>query len=182
MKDTIIKRDGTREAYNEAKILNAVLRAAYDSTGVNNGPDLAIEVTNDVRNEMEQNPDKEYNVEEIQDLVEKHLMLSGKTDVAKQYILYRDKRTKAREKGWDLDEVGKKSYEEKYRHAGENFDEFIERVSNGNKKIAKLLREKKFVFGGRILSNRGLQDEGYKVTYSNCYVLKGPEDLSLIHI
>lgn len=176
MKDTIIKRDGTREAYNEAKILNAVLRAAYDSTGVNNGPDLAIEVTNDVRNEMEQNPDKEYNVEEIQDLVEKHLMLSGKTDVAKQYILYRDKRTKAREKGWDLDEVGKKSYEEKYRHAGENFDEFIERISNGNKKIAKLLREKKFVFGGRILSNRGLQDEGYKVTYSNCYVLKGPED------
>lgn len=176
MKDTIIKRDGTREAYNEAKILNAVLRAAYDSTGVNNGPDLAIEVTNDVRNEMEQNPDKEYNVEEIQDLVEKHLMLSGKTDVAKQYILYRDKRTKAREKGWDLDEVGKKSYEEKYRHAGENFDEFIDRISNGNKKIAKLLREKKFVFGGRILSNRGLQDEGYKITYSNCYVLKGPED------
>ena len=34
--------------------------------------------------------------------------------------------------------------------------------------------DKKFLFGGRILSNRGIKDRG--ITYSNCYVVKPPED------
>ena len=32
------------------------------------------------------------------------------------------------------------------------------------------------MFGGRILSNRGLNKQGRKVTYSNCYVIEPPED------
>ncbi|MFR5336247.1 MAG: adenosylcobalamin-dependent ribonucleoside-diphosphate reductase, partial [Blautia producta] len=38
------------------------------------------------------------------------------------------------------------------------------------------IKEKKFLFGGRILSNRGLNRQGRKVTYSNCYVIAPPED------
>lgn len=170
----IIKRDGTKEIFNIKKISNAIKKAIYDSDEQYK-EDLAFDVANNVYNEMMKNK-KEYTVEDIQDIVEEQLMKYGATNVAKEYILYRDKRSKLRRKGWDLDAVGKKSYETKYRQNGESFDEFIERVSGGNKKIAKLLREKKFIFGGRILSNRGLQNNGYKVTYSNCYVLKGPQD------
>ena len=49
-------------------------------------------------------------------------------------------------------------------------------MSGNNPKIAKLIRERKFLFAGRILANRGLSKEGIKVTYSNCYVLQPPED------
>ena len=42
--------------------------------------------------------------------------------------------------------------------------------------MAGYIREKKFLYGGRILSNRGLYKEGRKVTYSNCYVISPPED------
>ena len=59
----------------------------------------------------------------------------------------------------------------KYQYEGETFEEWIERVSNGNKEIAELIRNKRFLFGGRILANRGLDERGKKVTYSNCYVL-----------
>ena len=47
-------------------------------------------------------------------------------------------------------------------------------------KISKIgenmIKEKKFLFGGRILSNRALEYEGRKVTLSNCYVVQPPED------
>lgn len=62
----------------------------------------------------------------------------------------------------------------KYQKNGETFDEWLDRVSNNNKEVKNLIIEKKFLFGGRILSNRGLTDE--HVTYSNCYVIAPPED------
>lgn len=64
----------------------------------------------------------------------------------------------------------------KYAFEGENFDSWITRVSGGNKEIAQYMKEKKFLFGGRILSNRGLDRLGRKVTYSNCYVIEPPKD------
>lgn len=67
-------------------------------------------------------------------------------------------------------------WERKYRRNGESFDEWIRRVSGGNQDIARMIIEKKFLFGGRILSNRGMSDTGKKVTYSNCYVIEPPED------
>jgi len=73
-------------------------------------------------------------------------------------------------------QLGIDIWNKKYRHGNETFDEWIERVSGGNKSIAKLIKEKKFLFGGRILSNRGLAKEGRKITYSNCYVIPAPED------
>lgn len=67
-------------------------------------------------------------------------------------------------------------WEHKYRHNQESFEDWLNRVSAGDENIKQLIREKKFLFGGRILSNRGLQKEGTKVTYSNCYVITPPED------
>lgn len=73
-------------------------------------------------------------------------------------------------------QLGIDIWEKKYRHGNESFDEWLDRVSGGNQAIRKLIAEKKFLFGGRILSNRGLHKEGIKVTYSNCYVIAPPED------
>ena len=56
------------------------------------------------------------------------------------------------------------------------FDSWLDRVSGGDKELRKLIEEKKFLFGGRILSNRGLEKKGVKVTYSNCYVITPPDD------
>ena len=64
----------------------------------------------------------------------------------------------------------------KYKNGDETFEEWLDRVSGGNQKIRQLIKDKKFLFGGRILSNRGLYKEGKKVTYSNCYVISPPED------
>lgn len=64
----------------------------------------------------------------------------------------------------------------KYQYENETFDEWLDRVSNGNKEVRKLILEKKFLFGGRILSNRGLEKKGVKTTLSNCYVIAPPED------
>ncbi|MDM8128226.1 adenosylcobalamin-dependent ribonucleoside-diphosphate reductase, partial [Paraclostridium benzoelyticum] len=50
------------------------------------------------------------------------------------------------------------------------------RISAKNTRIGKLIRQKKFLFAGRILANRGLYKDGLKVTYSNCYVLEPPKD------
>ena len=67
-------------------------------------------------------------------------------------------------------------WEKKYRYKNEDFDGWLDRVSGGNQNIRKLIEEKKFLFGGRILANRGLNKDGVKVTYSNCYVLEPPKD------
>lgn len=63
-----------------------------------------------------------------------------------------------------------------YKPINEAFDEWLDRVSGYNEEVKQLILDKKFLFGGRILSNRGLQNHGVKVTYSNCYVITPPED------
>ena len=65
-------------------------------------------------------------------------------------------------------------FDKKYRDNGETLDEFFERVSHGYEPVKNLIKEKKFMFGGRILASRGVKDR--KVTYSNCYVIAPPED------
>jgi len=57
-------------------------------------------------------------------------------------------------------------WEKKYRYNNESLDEWFDRVSGGNKEVEELIRQKKFLFGGRTLSNRGT---GKKGSYSNCY-------------
>lgn len=67
-------------------------------------------------------------------------------------------------------------WEKKYRYEKETFDQWLDRISNGDAALKELMISKKFLFGGRILSNRGLNKTGKKITYSNCYVVTPPED------
>lgn len=55
----------------------------------------------------------------------------------------------------------------KYQHNGETFDEWLDRVSGSNEDIKQLIVNKKFLFGGRILANRGLN----KGSLANCATL-----------
>ncbi len=83
---------------------------------------------------------------------------------------------------WINTKLGQEIWQRKYRYKNETFDEWLDRVSGGNKAIRQLIIEKKFLFGGRILANRGLQKKGRKVTLSNCYVVTPPDDsLESIH-
>ena len=63
-------------------------------------------------------------------------------------------------------QLGIDIYEKKYRYGNETFDQWLERVSGGNSDVKELIKEKKFLFGGRTLSNRGT---GKKGSFSNCY-------------
>lgn len=72
--------------------------------------------------------------------------------------------------------LGQDIWERKYQFNGETFDQWIDRVSGGNEEVKQLIKDKKFLFGGRILSNRGLEDKGVKTTLSNCYVIEPPSD------
>ena len=72
--------------------------------------------------------------------------------------------------------LGKDIWKNKYQYNNETFDEWFDRVSGGNKRIRELIKQKKFLFGGRILSNRGLDKYGVKTTLSNCYVITPPDD------
>ena len=67
-------------------------------------------------------------------------------------------------------------WNKKYKFENETFDQWLNRVSNGDNDLKNLMLEKRFLFGGRILANRGLQNYGKKVTYSNCYVLGISDD------
>lgn len=67
-------------------------------------------------------------------------------------------------------------WKRKYRYENESFDEWLDRVSGGDKDVRGLIEHQEFLFGGRILANRGLNKKGVKSVLSNCYVLPAPED------
>ena len=73
-------------------------------------------------------------------------------------------------------QLGIDIWNKKYKFENETFDQWLDRISNGNEKIKELIIDKKFLFAGRILANRGLDKFGKKVTYSNCYVIPPVED------
>ena len=170
----IIKRDGTKEIFDKNKIFNAVYKSTINSK-FSIDEELAKSIALNIENKVNSS-EKEITVEEIQDMVELLLMESNRKDVAKKYILYREKRSDLRKSKWQMDELQKSIWSNKYQYNHENFNEWLERISGGNKKIEKLIRERKFLFAGRILANRGLPKDGIKVTYSNCYVLQPPKD------
>lgn len=167
----VIKRTGESEEFKIYKVQDAIGKAMLETeAGVNS------ELINDISLKAEALVESGVNkIEDIQDLIEIELM-AHRPDVARRYVVYRNDRAKAREQGWELTDLQKSIYENKYQFEGESFEDFLERVSGGNQRIKKRIRNKEFIFAGRILANRGLHLHGLKVTYSNCYVLPRPED------
>lgn len=165
----VTKRDGEKVQFDSSKIFSAICKAMLETEhGVDTH--VAALVSNEVAIQK-----RDMGIEEIQDIVENRLM-EMRSDVAKRYILYRNKRAEQRVKGWEMTELQHDIWNNKYRFNGESFDEWVQRVSGGNPRIARRIRKKQFLFGGRILAGRGLPQHGVRVTYSNCYVLTPPHD------
>lgn len=82
------------------------------------------------------------------------------------------------EKEWlgEQNQIGIDIWKNKYCNDGEVFEQWVDRVSGHDDEVGAMIREQKFLFGGRILANRGLEYDGKKITLSNCYVMTPPED------
>lgn len=63
-------------------------------------------------------------------------------------------------------QLGIDIWEKKYRYGNETFDEWLDRMSGGDIELRNLIKEKKFMFGGRITANR---NTGKKASMMNCY-------------
>lgn len=172
MKIKVKKRNGNVVDFDSNKIKIAIEKAMKETDiGINKDDSAKISLE-----ALVYFKDKEIvDIEEIQDFVEFSLM-KYRPDVAKKYIIYRQERKNLREKGWDMNELQKDIYNKKYKYENESFEEFLDRVSGGNSYVKKAIKDKKFMPAGRILSGRGLNKKGRKITYSNCYVLAKPED------
>lgn len=166
------KRNGMIVNFNGEKIVNAICKAmAETELGIDEA--IAEEIANKAYDTFKSS--KLVHIEKIQDFVEVELM-GKRPDVAKKYILYRDKRARLRKYGWEMSDLQRDIYEKKYRYENESFDEFLTRVSGGNNYIKKAIKDKKFMPAGRILAGRGLDKYGRKITLSNCYVMPKVED------
>ena len=73
-------------------------------------------------------------------------------------------------------QLGIDIWHKKYQRNNESFDEWLDRVSGHNVAVRTMIERKEFLFGGRILSNRGIPTCEEKTTLSNCYVITPPED------
>lgn len=170
----IVKRNGSEVIFEKDKVVNAIIKA-MNETDAGVDEELAWDIAEDIELEFEDS-DIIPTIESVSDRVEELLAENGRFDCARRYILYREERNKLRNQGWEMTDLQKDIYEQKYRFEGESFDEFLDRVSGGNSEIKKLMKDKKFLPAGRILAGRGLNEKGNKVTYSNCFVIEPPSD------
>lgn len=91
----VCKRDGRKVDFDKDKIKIAVLKAFVDVDGEETqyAKDKARAIANHV-----ESLNKNLSVEEIQDIVEEKLMSSNRKDVARSYVIYRNDRSREREK------------------------------------------------------------------------------------
>lgn len=94
--NTIIKRDGRVVPFDALKIRDAILKAMAETEA---GEDIPLATM--IAGQIAQ-IDGQMGVEDIQDLVEDKLMSSNRKDAARKYIIYRNERTKIRERDSDL--------------------------------------------------------------------------------
>lgn len=93
---TIIKRDGREVPYQESKLKEAIIGAFVDID--KEITDQARQIADKIASEFANIHKSKMSVEEVQDTVEQKLMQTSRKDVAKQFILYRDQRSREREK------------------------------------------------------------------------------------
>lgn len=118
---TVQKRDGRKVKFDKEKIKIAVLKAFIDVDGEETA--YVKEKARDIANYIE-SLNKNMTVEEIQDLVEEKLMASNRKDIAKAYIIYRNDRSRIREKNSDvIQKVMKRINASNVENANANVDE-----------------------------------------------------------
>lgn len=103
--EKIVKRDGSIVDFDKDKIQEAVYKAFKETNegGVQKAKKVAGKVADMIN--KNQKPGQIPKIEEVQDLVEKVLMILDYEKTAKAYILYRDKRRKIRDTEKSLEEA-----------------------------------------------------------------------------
>ena len=92
----IIKRDGSEENFDRVKIKNAIRKANEDTEGRPELSERQIDYISLVIEDHCNEVGRAFSVEEIQELVETHIILQGAPETAKRYIRYRFTRNLAR--------------------------------------------------------------------------------------
>lgn len=87
---TVTKRNGNKVKFDKEKIVQAISKA------MNSANHYDKKIAEKIATEIE-NLNKDMNVEEIGDLVEKKLMTTSYKDVAQEYVRYRHQRNLIRE-------------------------------------------------------------------------------------
>ena len=161
MIENVIKRDGRKVKFDEEKIFNAIEKALIESGNISEADYKCIDY---IVSKISNIDKSEMSVEEIQDLVEEELMHSDRKDVAKLYILYRNERTKVRERNNKLT----KSISEKITASN---------VQNQNANVD----EKSF--GGRIgaATSEVMKDYAMKYCMSEMAVKNHTENMIYVH-
>lgn len=118
----VVKRDGRKVSFSKENVKTAILKA-FESVDGEITP-YAENKAKEIANYIESS-DKKITVEQIQDEIENKLMASNRKDVAKAYILYREERTKERERRSTLiKNVGEKLRADNVQNQNANVDEY----------------------------------------------------------
>lgn len=119
----VVKRDGRKVPFNQDRIRTAIIKAfeSVDNKVDQYALDTADAISVSISKLAEH---KEFNIEDIQDLVETKLMATKRKDVAKSYIEYRLKRDRERDKNSTLfKDITKKLQATDIQNQNANVDE-----------------------------------------------------------
>ena len=115
------KRDGKMVKFDQNKIINAISSA---NNSVTKKDRATIIQKKDIVKYIKSLKCEELSVEEIQDIIENKLMEFGKYELAKKYILYREERTKTRNRNSQLMiDIAKKINASDVQNQNANVDE-----------------------------------------------------------
>lgn len=94
----VLKRDGKIDVYNFEKIKRAV-ESAYNSINATMDEKFLQQLSDHFQKliNKRKNPEEPINIEEIQDEIEKFLVMKNKTNVVKHFMRYREDRNRHRE-------------------------------------------------------------------------------------
>ena len=147
----VIKRDGSKEEFNRAKIRNAIMGALQSVNKMD--AEKAQSVATDLSESISVRDG--YTVEEIQNRVELALMQNGYYDEAKAYILYRKQHEEARFIKERID------YMNEYSHSDTNAATASETDANANvtmKNVANLQGEV-YKTTNRVIQRQRMKDK-----------------------
>ena len=188
----IDKRDGRKQKFDRNKIVNAMIKACeaerggIDTEFVGFANKVADSIEELVKSSWEVKDHKVLSVEDIQDIIENKLMASRYKDVAKKYILYRNRRTRSREYNADfMKEVTRKLKADVVDNQNANVDE---RSFGGRKGEAESVLMKKYALDNcvsELAKRRHLNNEiyihdldNYAVGMHNCLTIPFDDILS----
>lgn len=179
------KRDGRQQEFDQKKIIDAMVKACEAERGEVDeefkqfAEQVAESVEKLVKTSWEVKDHKVLSVEDIQDVIENKLMASRYKDVAKKYILYRNRRTRSREYNADfMKEVTRKLKADAVDNQNANVDE---KSFGGRKGEAESVLMKKYALDNcvsELARRRHLNNEiyihdldNYAVGMHNCLTI-----------